>query len=78
MATLSTTEILREALRDRHGREDFERTLGRTLRRLGLTYADYIRTISVLRERATSRGVTLVVAARELAGMEDGVPSGKP
>lgn len=59
--------ILREAVRDRHKNETFEKALGRVLRRHHKTYRDYMRVISDVRNRAASRKIDLEEAARELA-----------
>lgn len=61
-----TEEILKEALRSRH-KESFERSLGRTVRNHGGTYADYLGLISQVRERARADKIDFPEAARRIA-----------
>jgi hypothetical protein len=60
--------IVREALKDRHPNESFERTLGRIVRRQGGTFSDYLRIADALRELARERKVGLEDAARAFVG----------
>ncbi|HEY7588879.1 MAG TPA: hypothetical protein VIB49_09085 [Thermoplasmata archaeon] len=61
------SEVLEKALRSKHD-ETFEKALGRAIRDLGGTYADYVELISRVRERAQASKVDLRAAARTLAG----------
>jgi hypothetical protein len=59
-------EVLREAFRSRH-KETFERSLGRTVRRHGGSYADYMKLMSEVREKARREKTDVREAARRLA-----------
>jgi hypothetical protein len=63
----SRDRVLREALASRPN-ETFERALGRAVRRHGGDYADYLAMITEVREYGRSRKLSLVEAARSLAG----------
>ncbi len=59
--------FLREALKDLHKNETFERALGRVLRAHKRDYQDYVQLIGAVRERARREGVGLLEAARREA-----------
>ena len=61
------SQVLREAARDQHPNEPFEKALGRAVRNHGGTYQDYVELIARVRERAERDGKGLVVAAKALA-----------
>ncbi len=58
------TEILREALKDLHKNETFERALGRILRAHGLAYEEYQELMGDIRARAKRENVDILEAAR--------------
>jgi hypothetical protein len=59
--------ILQEAIKGLHKNETFERALGRTLRRHGRSYEEYLHLIAEVRERAKMDKVDLLEAARRVA-----------
>ncbi|MFQ5838456.1 MAG: hypothetical protein ACE5HJ_06705 [Thermoplasmata archaeon] len=59
--------IIREALKDLHKNETFERALGRTLRRHKRNYEDYLEIIGEVRKRARREKVDVLEAARREA-----------
>ncbi|MFQ5986728.1 MAG: hypothetical protein ACE5KQ_05165 [Thermoplasmata archaeon] len=59
--------VLREALKDLHRNETFERALGRILRRHGKGYEEYVEIIGAVRARAKREGIELLEAARKQA-----------
>jgi hypothetical protein len=61
------SRILEEAVKDLHKNETFERALGRTLRRHGRSYREYLDLIAEVRDRARQDGVDIVEAARRVA-----------
>ena len=61
-------EVLREAVERRLKREELERSIGRALRRRGMSFQAYIRMISELREIARRNRTTLDDAAAKLLG----------
>ena len=62
----SRSEVLKEALRDRHD-EPFEKALGRAIRHLGGRYSEYLALITTVREYAHAHDLDLRQAARALA-----------
>lgn len=50
----------------------FEESLGKTVRREGMDYSEYIRLASLVREKALIEGTTLEKAAARLSRSEDG------
>lgn len=60
-------DLIRDALRDLHKNESFERALARVIRKNNGTYRDYIETISEIREYALKRKLDLKEAARKLS-----------
>ncbi len=60
------TEILQEALRTRH-KESFEKALGRAVRKLGGTFAEYVAIIAEVRDYGRIHKMALRDAARSLA-----------
>lgn len=63
----SLAEMLREAVRDVHPNETFERTLGRIVRNHEGTFRDYIELIEKVRDRARTDKTPLRDAANALA-----------
>ncbi len=59
--------VLREALKDLHKNETFERALGRILRARGVDYEEYLELMGEIRERARRENVDIVEAARREA-----------
>jgi hypothetical protein len=67
LAPLPTrSEILREALRARH-QEAFEKALGRSVRKLGGSFAEYVAIIAEVRDYGRVHKLDLRDAARSLA-----------
>ena len=64
----SPAEVLREAVRDQHSNETFEKALGRTARNHQGGFEDYKDLIARVRLRARKDGASLAEAARALAG----------
>jgi hypothetical protein len=60
------SKILKEALRSRH-QEPFEKALGRAVRTLGGTFAEYVAIIAEVRDYGRVHKVNLRDAARTLA-----------
>jgi hypothetical protein len=60
------SRILKEALRTRH-QEAFEKALGRAVRKLGGTFAEYVAIIAEIRDYGRVHKVDLREAARALA-----------
>jgi hypothetical protein len=60
------SKILKEALHSRH-RESFEKALGRAVRTLGGTFAEYVAIIAEVRDYGRVHKVDLREAARALA-----------
>jgi hypothetical protein len=60
------SEILKEALRTRHG-EAFEKALGRAVRKLGGSFAEYVAIIAEVRDYGRVHKMDLRDAARSLA-----------
>lgn len=58
-----SVSIVQEAVRTRLREEAIERSVGRTVRRRGLEFSDYIRVMSDLRELAKERKVSVDEAA---------------
>ncbi len=63
---VSVSRVLKDALAY-PGTEPFEQSLGRSVRRHGGTYQDYVEVVSRLRETARERRESLRDAARRLA-----------
>ena len=63
---VSASRVLKDALAY-PGNESFEQSLGRSVRRHGGTYQDYIGLVSRVREAAKGRRISLRDAARALA-----------
>jgi hypothetical protein len=64
-------EALKRAVEKQRKTEPFERSLGRTLRSIGLEYDDYILIISEVRAVAKRDKITLKDAALQLASVEE-------
>ena len=64
---MSDAEILAKALRVMRKKEPLERAVGRIVREQNGKYEDYLRIMDNVRERAYSRGISPVEAAKELA-----------
>lgn len=60
-------QVLREAARDLHPNETFERALGRIVRKHQGTYEDYRGLIERVRDRAKQGDLSLEDAAKALA-----------
>lgn len=60
-------QVLREAVRDQHSNETFEKALARAVKEHQGTYQDYIDLIGRARERAKKEKATLRDAAKSLA-----------
>ena len=60
-------QVLREAVRDQHANEAFEKALARAVKEHQGTYQDYIELIGKVRERAKKDKATLSDAAKALA-----------
>ena len=60
------SKILKEALRTRH-QEPFEKALGRAVRKLGGSFAEYVAIIAEVRDYGRVHKVALRDAARSLA-----------
>ncbi len=67
MVSEERARILMEAIKDLHKNETFERALGRTLRRHGQEYEEYLQLVGDLREKARREGVDILEAARREA-----------
>lgn len=63
----SRSEILQEALRSRH-RDPFEKALGRAVRKLGGSFAEYVAIVSEVRDYGRTHKLDLWDAARSLRG----------
>jgi len=59
-------KIVREALDTQLREEDFDRAVGRTVRRRNLDFKKYIQVMGELRELARSEGISIEEAARRL------------
>ena len=66
MASDARSKILKEALRTRHN-EPFEKALGRAVRTLGGSFAEYVAIVAEVRNYARSHKLNLRDAARALA-----------
>ncbi len=64
MAKADHETILHEALKDLHSNETFERALGRTLRRHGKGYEEYVEIMGSVRAQAKRDEIELLEAAR--------------
>ena len=60
-------QVLREASRDQHAHETFEKALGRAVREHRGTFAEYMDLIALVRTRAKKDKSTLGDAAKALA-----------
>jgi len=60
-------DLIKDALRELHKNESFERALARVIRKNNGTYRDYIETISEIREYALKRKLDLKEAAKKLS-----------
>jgi len=60
--------VLREAAGEIRRGEKFEAVLSRVIRRHGGSFAEYVDLIGRVRERSKSTGLTLVQAAKQIAG----------
>ena len=63
----SPADVLREAVRDQHPNETFEKALGRIVRKNQGTYRDYMDLIAQVRGRAKRDGQGLVSAAEAIS-----------
>lgn len=59
-------DVLREAFETRQRKEEFDRSVGRALRRRNMGFDAYVKMTSELRELAGKKGVSLDDAAREI------------
>jgi hypothetical protein len=59
----SLADILREAVKDQHSNETFEKAVGRIVRRNEGSFQEYLKVIGRVRERAARDGKGLVAAA---------------
>ena len=66
----SVPDVLREAVRDRHSNETFEKALSRVVRKHQGTFADYVDIVGRVRERAKRDSSSLTEAAKSLAAQE--------
>jgi len=64
---MNDAEILAKALRMMRKKETLERAVGRTVREENGKYEDYLRIMGNVRDRAYSKGISPVEAAKELA-----------
>lgn len=62
----SCIDALRQALEKQRKGESFERALGKAMRRMKLSYEDYIKTIGAVRERARKMRTGVEEAAKSL------------
>jgi len=60
-------EVLRDATRNQHQGESFEKALSRAVRKAHGTFQDYVELIGKVRERAKKDRTQLDVAAKALA-----------
>ncbi len=63
------SQILKEALRTRH-HESFEKALGRAVRKLGGSFAEYVAIVTEVRDYGRVHKMELRDAARALANQE--------
>lgn len=63
----TVAEVLREAAKDQHSNETFEKALGRVIRKGEGTFEDYLGLIAQVRARAKKDKTTLGDAANALA-----------
>jgi len=63
----TAAQVLREAARDRHPNETFEKALGRAVREHDGTFQDYLDLVAKVRERARKDKSALGDAAKALA-----------
>ena len=63
----SAEQVLRDAVRDHHPNESFEKSLARAVKEHKGTYQDYIDLMGKIRERARKEKGTLSDAAKALA-----------
>ena len=66
----SAAEVLREAARDVHPNESFEKALSRSIQKHQGTYEDYMDLVGDVRERARKDKTSLGDAAKALAAEE--------
>lgn len=66
----SSADVLREAMRDLHSNETFEKALGRVVRKHGGTFKAYMELIDLVRKHARKHGTTLMAAATAIADGE--------
>jgi len=69
--TEQSKQALRNAIEKERKDEEFERSLGRAMRALGLDYEEYIRLIAQVRDESQKRNVSLEEAAKFLADEEE-------
>ena len=60
-------QVLREAVKDQHSNETFEKALGRIVRKHHGTFQDYMDLIAKVRGRAKKGDISLPDAAKVLA-----------
>ena len=65
--TAQAAQVLREAARDIHTNETFEKALGRAVRTHQGTFEDYMDLVAKVRARAKKDGTALRDAAKALA-----------
>jgi len=66
----AAAEILADAGRRRKRDETVESAVGQAVRRKGLVFQDYVRVMSLLREEAKSRGVSVERALKAISREE--------
>lgn len=59
-------EVLSEAVRIRHRKEELERAVGRALRRREMDFQEYVRIMSELREAALAGKTSIEDAAKKI------------
>lgn len=59
-------EVLKKAVKDRHGNETLERALGRAIRNDKGDFKRYIKIISEVREHARKKRINVIKAAKTL------------
>ena len=64
-------EVLGETARLMRAGGSFEESLGKTVRREGMDYSDYIRLASLVREKAKKESASLEKAAARLGRSDD-------
>ncbi len=63
---MNDKDVLKRALKDKHPGEAFEKSVGRTIRKLKGKYEDYVRIMGKVRDLAYSKKISVVEAAQEI------------